>query len=351
MSSAGLGWPQRVRAWDAALAAVREYLRGAGLREVSTAVRVDAVALEPWIDPLASEGRLLITSPELAMKQLLARGSGPVFQIAHVFRRAERGARHSEEFHLIEWYRERGDDPDPLGVVMRDVEQIVARVFAAIEAELGARAPMRRGAPERWERVNLLDLMGETLGCEFAGNEPAQALESHLRRVRADAAVGLDAHVGTRSVDDPELAQLLAWTELFSLWSDVVFEPWLLARGQGMGVHVEGFPASLAALAEVDTIGERETNPSVGARFESHVGAVELANGYRELRDAVEQRRRFELVAAMRAHHRQAPLPVPEAFLAELADMPACCGVALGLDRLVALACGCERLDQVALGL
>lgn len=344
MSSAGIPWPLRVRVWDAALAAVRDYLRGEGLREVSTAVRVDAVAIEPWIDPLASEGRLLITSPELAMKQLLARGSGPVFQIAHVFRRAERGARHSEEFHLIEWYRERGDDPDALARVRRDVEQIVARVFAAIAAELGDRAPASPGAPKRWERVNLLGLMGETLGCEFVGNEPAEALESHLRRVRTDAAVGLAPHVA-RSIDDPKLAGLLAWTELFSLWSDVVFEPWLLARGQGTGIHVEGFPASLAALAELDA------DRCVGARFESHVGAVELANGYRELRDPIEQRRRFELVAAMRAHHRQAPLPMPEAFLAELGDLPACCGVALGLDRLVTLACGCERLDQVALGM
>jgi lysyl-tRNA synthetase class 2 len=339
MGTEGLAWPLRVRAWDAALVAVRDYLRGSGLREVSTATRVDAVALEPWIDPLGSEGRLLITSPELAMKRLLARGSGPVFQIAHVFRRAERGARHSEEFHLIEWYRERGDDPSGLGVVMRDVEQLVARVFGAVEAELGDRGT---AAPKRWERVNLLGLMGETLGQEFAGNEPAEALESHLRRVRAEAAVGLDAHVGT-PIDDGELARLLAWTELFSLWSDVVLEPWLRARGQGIGVHVEGFPASLAALSELDDA------KRVGARFESHVGAVELANGYRELRDAVEQRRRFELVAAMRAHHRQPPLPMPEAFLAELPDLPACVGVALGLDRLVALACGCERLDQVAL--
>lgn len=344
MSSVGIPWPLRVRVWDAALAAVREYLRGEGLREVSTSVRVDAVALEPWIDPLASEGRLLITSPELAMKQLLARGSGPVFQIAHVFRRAERGARHSEEFHLIEWYRERGDDPDALGSVMRDVEQIVARVFAAIAVELGDQAHASPRGPERWERVNLLALMGETLGCEFGGNEPAEALESHLRRVRADAAVGLAPHVAARSLD-PELARLLAWTELFSLWSDVVFEPWLRARGQGTAIHVEGFPASLAALAELDA------DRCVGARFESHVGTVELANGYRELRDAVEQRRRFELVAAMRDQHRQAMLPMPEAFLAELGGMPACCGVALGLDRLVALACGCERLDQVALGI
>jgi lysyl-tRNA synthetase class 2 len=343
--SAALPWPLRVRAWDAALAAVRAYLRGEGLREVSTAVRVDEVALEPWIDPIGSEGRLLITSPELGMKRLLARGSGPVFQIAHVFRRAERGDRHSEAFHLIEWYRERGDGPDALGPVMRDVEEIVARVFAAVAAEIGEQVPPnQRCAPTRWERVNLLALMGETLGCPFVGNEPAEAIQSHLQRVRTDAAAGLDAHARTPTTD-PELARLLAWTELFSLWSDVIFDPWLRARGRGVGIHVEGFPASLAALAELDAGG------CIGARFESHVNAVELANGYRELRDAVEQRRRFERVAAMRAHHGQAQLPMPEAFLAELANMPACTGVALGLDRLVALACGCERLDQIALGL
>lgn len=339
-----LEWPLRVRVWDAALAAVRAYFRASGVREVSTAVRVDEVALEPWIEPIRSDDRLLITSPELAMKRLLARGSGSVFQIAHVFRRAERGARHSEEFHLIEWYRERGDDLDPLAPMMRDVEQLAASVFAAVATELGERAI---GAPKYWERVNLLALMGETLGCELAGDEPAEAIETHLQRVRAEAGVGLDAHVGTPS--DPALARLLAWTELFSLWSDVVLDPWLRARGGGegggRGVHVHGFPASLAALARLDASGR------VGARFESHLGAVELANGYHELRDAAQQRRRFELVAAMRAHHGQAPLPMPEAFLAELEGLPECAGVALGLDRLLALACGCERLDEVALGL
>ncbi len=331
----------RVRAWDVAQAAVREHFRGTGVREVSTAVRVDEVALEPWIEPLRCEGQLLITSPELAMKRLLARGSGSIFQIAHVFRRAERGARHSEEFHLIEWYREQGDEPDPLGVVMRDVEQLVARVFTAVTAELGLRGP---AAPTLWERVNLLALMGETLGAELAGNEPADAIESQLRRVRVAAGIGLDAHVGPPP-SDPEVAKLLAWTELFSLWSDVVFDPWLRARGPSIGVHVEGFPASLAALARLDASGR------IGARFESHVGGVELGNGYHELRDAAEQRRRFERVAAMRAHHRLDPLPMPEGFLAELDGLPDCVGVALGLDRLLALACGCERLDEVSLAL
>ncbi|HLT36498.1 MAG TPA: amino acid--tRNA ligase-related protein, partial [Enhygromyxa sp.] len=97
-------------------------------------------------------------------------------------------------------------------------------------------------------------------------------------------------------------------------------------------------------------LSELEPGARRAARFESHVAGVELANGYRELRDAAEQRRRFELVAAMRARHDQPPLPLPEEFLAELDRLPACAGVALGLDRLLALACGRGRLDEVALG-
>jgi lysyl-tRNA synthetase class 2 len=342
---AGLPWPLRVRVWDAALHSVRSQLRGAGLREVSTPIRGEAVAIEPWIEPIHSNGKLLATSPELTMKCLLARGSSSMFQIAHVFRAAERGAKHSEEFHLIEWYRDQRVSPGGVVVVMRDVEQIVAAVFEAVAREMvdagawATREPPR--APQRWERVELLDLMGETLGHELAGNEAPEAIEDVLGRVREAAGLGLPPR--DPPPDDPALARLLDWTELFGLWSDLHLEPWLAARGPGVGVHVQGFPASLAALAELEPGGR------VGARFESHVGAVELANGYRELRDPIEQRRRFELVASLRAHHELPSLPMPEAFLRELGGLPPCVGVALGLDRLVALACGCDRLDQVAL--
>ncbi|PRQ07182.1 amino acid--tRNA ligase-related protein [Enhygromyxa salina] len=336
----------RVRAWDAALGAVRGELRAAGMREVSTPVRVDAVALEPWIEPLPSGDKWLATSPELGMKRLLGRGGGSMFQIAHVFRAAERGAQHSEEFHLIEWYRDQRDRAAEITPGMQDVERIVAAVFETVGTALGDRVADRVAAPVRWRRVQLLDVMAETLGARLLGNESAEALEPLLRRVRAAAGVMLDAGESGRPQDldrEPELARLWAWTELFSLWSDHHFEAWLGALGPGVGVHVEGFPASLGALAELEPDG------CTAARFESHVGTVELANGYRELRDPVEQRRRFELVAGMRAHAGLRPLPMPDAFLAELAGLPACVGVALGLDRLVALACGQPRLDRVAL--
>jgi elongation factor P--(R)-beta-lysine ligase len=334
MTNQGLDWPLRVRVWDAALTAVRSYLRGQGLLEVSTPIRSGEVALEPWIEPIAAGDQWLATSPELAMKRLLARGAGSIFQIAHVFRAAEVGARHREEFHLIEWYRAPGDLPD----VIADVEGVVAAVFAAV-APLSS--PHRPPAPRSWMRVELLELMGETLGVPLPADASETALKPLLERVRLEVGVGLRR--GDEADDDPELARLLAWTELFSLWSDAYLDPWLAQLPADVGVHVVGFPASLAALSELEPDGR------TAARFESHVGGVELANGYRELRDARAQRRRFERVAAMRARHGQAPLPLPEGFLADLARLPACAGVALGLDRLLALACGCSRLDELGL--
>ncbi|NVB41864.1 hypothetical protein G6O69_28790 [Pseudenhygromyxa sp. WMMC2535] len=337
-----LPWALRVALWDAALAAVRTQLRGGGLLEVSTPCRVRAVALEPWIEPIpagrdARGGqRWLATSPELSMKQLLARGAPSIFQIAHVFRAAEVGARHSEEFHLIEWYRVSADLP----AIMADVEAVVAAVFAAVEPIL-ARAGLAPGlAPKRWREVSLVERMGESLGCQLRGDEAAEALLPHLRRVRAD--LGMRLAEGDGAPGDDELGPLEAWTELFSLLSARDLDPWLAQLGaQGEGVHVVAFPAALAALSE------REG--ATAARFESHALGVELANGYRELREAGEQRRRFEAVAELRARHDLAPLPMPEAFLAEVDALPPCAGVALGLDRLLALACGRARLDQVSI--
>lgn len=330
-----MDWPTRVRLWDEALAGARACLRDAGMREVSTAIRRDAAALEPWIEPIAAgQGKWLATSPELAMKQLLCRGAGSIFQIAHVFRAAEIGPRHREEFHLLEWYRVPGELLD----VMADVERIVARIFAVAEAVMGANPAL---APRRWVRVEMIDLLRETTGFPLLGDEPAAEIEPLLARARARAGVRWVAD-GARPTAS-ELADLLAWTELFSLWSDLELDPWLARQAPDLGVHVVGFPVMLAALAEVE--GAR------AQRFESHVRGVELANGYLELRDPAEQRRRFERVAALREQHGLAELPLPEAFLAALAreGLPRCAGVALGFDRLLALATGTDSLDSLAL--
>jgi len=322
----GLTWPARVELWDAALAAVRAYFRGEGLREVSTPVRVAGVAVEPFIEPIVAPPGYLATSPELVMKRLLCRGSGSIFQVSHVFRRAEIGARHSEEFHLIEWYR--------LGATLADtradVEALVATVFAG-----AGRPPV-----ERWSTYAILDLVEETLGRRLRGDEESAELVAFAASCGLPlVAVGLDhPRAGVRD--------LAVWTAFLSEWSDQHLDPWLEGRG---GVHVVDFPPPLAALAEIHD----DSGSSVAARFESYVGGVELANGYQELRDPAEQMVRFEQVAGLREALGQPPLTVDEGFLGDLRGygLPHCCGVALGLDRLLMLAAGVSRLDQVALAL
>lgn len=327
MSAGGVPWPERVRLWDAALAAVRAYFREQGLREVSTPVRVPAVAIEPFIEPVAAPPGLLATSPELAMKRLLARGSGSIFQIAHVFRRAEVGERHSEEFHLVEWYRVGASLAD----VVRDVEALVSRVCAATGA-IGH-------VPKDWRSVGFLDAVAATCGARLAGDEDAEALVAALPpALAAEVTAGL-APAGRSAA---AVRRLLAWTAFFTAWSDLYFEPWLAGQE---GIHLRDFPAPLAALAELDGAAR------LARRAECHVRGVEVANGYQELRDPDEQRRRFEAVAGLRAALGQPALPIDAAFLGDLSRMPACAGMALGLDRLIAIAAGRTRLADVSLAL
>ncbi|MFZ6177765.1 amino acid--tRNA ligase-related protein [Nannocystis pusilla] len=324
----GLAWPARVQIWDAALAAVRGYFRDQGLREVSTPVRVPAVAVEPFIDPIAAPPGLLATSPELAMKRLLVRGSGPIFQIAHVFRRAEIGERHSEEFHLVEWYR-LGADLDPL---LADVEALVDRVFAATGSN--------GHVPKTWQRARFLEVVTATCGAALRGDEDPGQLLAALPPALADEV----ARAADMSADaEPRARTLLAWTAFFTAWSDMFFEPWLKGHE---GTHLVDFPAPLAALAITDPV-----RPWLARRAECHVGGLEIANGYVELRDADEQRRRFAAVNELRRVHGAPALPIDEDFLAELPGLPPCAGIALGLDRLITLAACRTRLADVSLAL
>jgi elongation factor P--(R)-beta-lysine ligase len=321
----------RVVLWDAALAAVRRYFRDEGLREVMTPPRVVAVAIEPWIDPVFAPPGCLHTSPELAMKSLLAHGGGPMFQVTFVARAAEHGAWHREQFVLLEWYRTHGEPAD-------DVERLIEHVVDAVaQWRVSSVTP-----PRRWTRVAFLDAVSRTTGgLALRGDEDAETLANRL--------AGQGWSLPPLRAAEPAARRLEAWTAWFTQWSDGALDPWLAERAAaGEGIHLIEFPEPLAALAErsIDGAGR-----AVSGRFESHAFGRELANGYRELRDAAEQRARFDAVAALRLAYGQPALPSPEAFLADLADpgLPPCSGAALGLDRLLALAIGADGLDAVAL--
>jgi lysyl-tRNA synthetase class 2 len=189
--------------------------------------------------------------------------------------------------------------------------------------------------------VDLLDRIREDLGLDPRDAGDPTPVAAALAAVRARAG-GPFPRPSDREHPDEALWLLRLWTELFSLWSAVFLDPWLAARPE-RGVHLLGFPPPLAALAEVEA--------GRALRFESCVAGRELANGYRELRDPGEQRRRFERVNRLRAAQGLAPLPLDEAFLRALLDpgLPACCGAALGLDRLIAVAAGCRSLTEIEL--
>lgn len=348
-----LGLPERVAVWDAALAAVRAMLRSAGLAEVVTPVRLVAVAVEPFIEPIAAPPGLLATSPELPMKRLLCHGAPSMFQLATCFRAGERGDLHREELHLVEWYRLHADTP----ALRADVEALVGAVFEAVVRVLPGPHPP---PPRAWQTVGMLDLVEETLGVVLHGDEDPAALAAALGRVSAMLGDPLATVPDARLSTSPRAHALAAWTAFFSAWCDAALDPWLAARVErGVhGVHLVELPLPLAALSEHGPglhprAGDGAPRRRVAHRFESHVHGRELANGYRELRDADEQQHRFEDVNALRAAMGLHRLPIDPAFIEDLRapGLPPCAGAALGLDRLVLLATGCRRLTDVAIEL
>ena len=303
--------PERLRRRAALLAATRAFFAARDVLEVDTPIAVlhavtdvqlvSATAQLPGQRaPLA-----LHTSPEYAMKRLLAAGLGDIYQLCHVFRGDEQGPLHAPEFMLLEWYR--------CGWPM-------ARLMDEVEALLRALLP---GTLPAARRLTYREALQRHAGCDPLDDTDAQL---------ADCAVALGF--------DAALVRALERDALLDLLMAARVGPQL---GRGAPCFVHRYPASQAALARLDPDDGR-----VALRFELYLEGVELANGFEELADPHEQRRRF---AADRAHRARLGLPVPdidERLLAALASgLPACSGVALGFDRLLLLATGARELSEV----
>ena len=265
----------------------------------------------------------LHTSPEFAMKKLLAAGERRIFAMSRVFRNRERGALHSPEFTMVEWYRV----GEPLEALMRDCAEMLA---AAAEAA-GARTLRFRGREAdpfaSLERLTVRDAF-----LAYADIDLFDSLRRDGEPVRdrlAERAIG----TGLRVADDDD------WSDIFSRILAEKVEPRL---GLGRPVFLTDYPACEAALARISPRDSR-----VAERFELYACGVELANAFGELCDPVEQRRRFEEDMRLKARIYGEAYPLDEDFLAALAEMPEASGAALGFDRLVMLACGAERIEDV----
>ena len=310
---------ERLRRRSQALVAVRAFFHARDFIEVDTPHLVPGPGLEPHIDPLAvdvraradaaPERRWLATSPELAMKRLLAEGAQRIFQLAHVFRDGERTRRHLPEFTLLEWYRAGGTLDD----LVRDHEELFAAVARALDVEPPA-VPFERTTVAALFRAHASDVdLRATLGHPRALVDALRARGEVLR----EGADFEDAffHVMTRA-------------------EDVI--------GRARPVVVERWPASMAVLARTCP-----DDPLFAARFEIYAGGLELTNAFDELTDPVEQRARFVADNAARVALGKPALPLDEAFLEALARMPRAAGCALGFDRLLMLLTGAREIDDV----
>jgi lysyl-tRNA synthetase class 2 len=294
------------------LAWVRGFFARRGLLEVETPVlgrcgvtdlNIDSVPVTRTSDVSGLPAGWLQTSPEYAMKRLLAAGVGDIYQVARVFRNGERGARHNPEFSLLEWYRTGFDDTD----LMAEVADLVCGWL-----ECDRPVTLRYGEAIR----------------RFAGVDPFAASDAELRAL-------------CRDWMPPESLPGLLRDECLDLLMSFRVEPQLSQIGP---VFITGYPESQAALARISEVdGVRQAH-----RFEFYIDGLELCNGYWELTDAAEQRARFDSDNLARRQAGRPEMPVDEALLAAMTSgVPDCAGVALGLDRLLMLKLGHRDIADV----
>ena len=281
------------------LQTIRRYFTERGFLEVETPFCIPANAPEEYIDPIPTLSCWqLQTSPEICMKRLLCRGYQQIFQISRCWRADERGSRHLSEFTMLEWYRSDAD----YRALMEDCAGLLQLVALTCTTDHKFRRNGNNIDPgDTWVNMGVQ--------------------EAFLRLAKADALLssekGLFDQILTDQIE-PELANF------------------------SVPVILKDYPAGMAALSRL-----KPDDPRFAERFELYVGGLELANGFSELNDSAEQRKRFVEANQVRVARGQKALPLPEPFLAELDAMPPSAGIALGVDRLVMLTTGADTIEQV----
>ena len=297
------------------MAQVRNFFVSRGALEVETPVLSNAGGTDPQLDYFTVGGvgdepaRYMMTSPEFHMKRLLAAGFGDIFQITKSFRKDEFGSHHNNEFSMVEWYRVGW----PQEKLMDEVEALVSEIL---------------GKPLNARRTRWIDAFRN-----YAGIDPyCEKLEEFAEACRF------------RDIPVPVGSETLSREDWWDYLMVFAVEPALASNGPEF---ILDYPSSQAALAQTYVDGEGYT---WAKRFELFVDQVELCNGYTELTDAAEQRRRFKADVEMRKAMGKSVPALDENFLAALeSGMPACSGVALGLDRLFMLAMGKQNISDVVL--
>jgi lysyl-tRNA synthetase class 2 len=315
---------ERLAARGRILDEVRRYFAEEGFTEVDTPALQVSPGLEPHLKAFATlladprdnslKPRYLHTSPEFAMKKLLAGGMERIWQLAHAFRDGERGATHHPEFAMLEWYRTGAT----YAAMMADCERLLRRAQGRPMTWQGKTSDANRP----FERLSVAEAFERHAGIDILAAAELPAL------AEAAAKAGIAPHPG----DD--------WEDLyFRIFLDRI-EPHL---GIGAPTILYDYPIAMAALSR-----EKPGDPRLCERFELYVCGLELANAFTELTDPAEQRGRFIADQARKQKLYGHTYPIDEEFLAALEHgLPDCAGIALGFDRLVMLCTGAERIEEV----
>ena len=319
------------------LSELRTFFNECGYWEVETPILSRDIVVDANLHPFVAHWQpdeteetgnvfYLQTSPEFAMKRLLASGAEAIFQVSRVFRNGERGPLHNPEFTLIEWYRV----GDTHREQMQFVQQLVRRALDVARSHRPARDD---ASDDVLNRMNCVEAYAcVTYDAAFERVTGTRVLHLDCEQLADLARRNAIVPPPGLRVDDRD-----GWLNL--LLAELV-QPTL---GRERPEFLVDYPASQAALAKV-----RQDSVPVAERFELFVDGIELCNGYHELTDADELRARQEYEAAQRAAEGHPPLPQENRLLdAMQAGLPECAGVALGFDRLLMLLCGATRIEEV----
>ena len=303
---------------------IRKWFDQQNFIETETPLLVSAPSPEAQLFPVKTEKGYLITSPEYQMKRLLVGGFDKIFQITRCFRDAENSPQHNPEFTMLEWYR----TYQPLERLMTDIEQFVLHLSDSVKSNLlSKKIPL-----PPWPRKSVSALFKKHIGIKLDGSETSYEL-------RKKAELSGHEKLFHDLPDSSKLTDSLAYEQtFFRLWSYIQNR-----FAQSTPVFVFDWPLQLASLARKNPM-----RKEFAERVELYVNCMELANGFAELTDPIEQRRRFEQDLKNRKSEGRETVPLDNKFLKSIEHgLPECSGMALGIDRLIMWLCGTDNIQEV----